>query len=45
MNSILNTEHIMVRTENANELLDKNAVAVIYDKKFESEFPFMSRKD
>jgi len=33
MNSILNIEYIMFRTENANELLEKNAVAVIYNLK------------
>jgi hypothetical protein len=33
MNSILNIEYIMFRTENTNELLEKNAVAVIYDLK------------
>jgi len=33
MNSILNIGYIMLRTENANELKEKNAVAVIYDLK------------
>jgi hypothetical protein len=33
MNSILNIEYIMLRIENANELLEKNALAIIYDLK------------